>query len=156
MLETPDGPSFAMFPNYCPHRQPFGSFVNNSVHSVGRFGVWVFPEYAPTVGGSCWNDAPYQAIFEGLTSWANNKGMEWVMASTIQIKNAVVYDNANSGLRCVTAENQQSTGLPNLHSTFYQESNGSSVINSIIIGDTGIQGTPIVAEEGGLIGKLNY
>jgi hypothetical protein len=156
MLETPDGPSFAMYPNFCPFRQQFGQFVNNSVHSTGRFGVWIFPEYAPTVGGNCWNDAPYQAVFNGLISWNNNKGFEWVMASTIQLRNAVVYDNADAGIRCVTAINDQSTGLPNLHATFYNENTGSSVINSIIIGDTGVSGTPIAPSEGGLIGKLKF
>jgi len=153
MLETPDGPSFSMFPGYCPHRRPFGRFFNNSVHSVGRFGVWIFPEYAPTVGGSCTNDAPTQAVFEGLISWKNSKGMEWVMASTIQIKNALVFDNNDAGLSCVTAINDQATNLPNLRATFYNESTGSSVIDSIIIGDLGVSGSPIVPTLGGLVGK---
>jgi len=156
MLETPDGPSFAMYPGFCPFRQPFGRFSNNSVHSVGRFGVWVFPEYAPTVGGSCSADAPYQAIFDGLISWRNSKGFEWVMSSTVQLKNAVVYDNDDAGIRCVTAINNQATNLPNLHATFYNENTGSSVINSIVIGDSGISATPVVPSEGGLIGKLKY
>ncbi len=154
MLETPDGPSFAMFPNFCPFRQPFGRFSNNSVHSSGRFGVWIFPEYAPTVGGNCWADAPYQAVFDGLTSWRNSKGMEWVMASTIQIKNAIVWDNFDAGLSCVTAENDDATNLPNLRATFYNISSGSSVINSVIIGDTGTSAAPVVATIGGLVGKL--
>ncbi|CAF0819146.1 unnamed protein product [Rotaria sp. Silwood1] len=151
MLRTPDGPSFAMYPNYCPFRQQFGRFFNNSVHSVGRFGVWIFPEYSPTVAGSCTNDAPYQPIFDGLVSWKNNRGMEWVMSSTIQIRNSIVFDNHDTGIRCVTAINHQATNLPNLRSTFYNENNGSSVINSIIIGDTGVSGSPVVPGEGGLV-----
>lgn len=154
MLRTPDGPSFAMYPNTCPYRQQFGRFFNNSVHSVGRFGVWVFPEYSPTVAGDCINDAPYQAVFEGLVSWKNNRGFEWVMSSTIQIRNAVVFDNADTGLRCVTAINNQATNLPNLRATFYNENTGSSVINSIVIGDSQVSSTPVVAGEGGLVGKL--
>ncbi len=153
MLETPDGPSFAMFPNFCPFRQPFGRFFNNSVHSTGRFGVWIFPEYAPTVDGSCTADAPYQAVFEGLISWRNSKGMEWVMASTIQIKDAVVWDNFDAGLSCVTAENDDATNLPNLRATFYNISSGSSVINSVIVGDSGASTSPVVATLGGLVGK---
>jgi hypothetical protein len=153
MLETPDGPSFAMFPNFCPFRQPFGRFLNNSVHSVGRFGVWVFPEYSPTVGGSCSGIAPYQAVFDGLISWNNNKGFEWVMSSTLQIKNAVVFDNADTGLRCVTAINHQDLNVAALQSTFYNENTGSSVINSVVIGDSGVSGTAIAPSEGGLVGK---
>ncbi|CAF1690646.1 unnamed protein product, partial [Adineta ricciae] len=137
MLETPDGPSFAMYPGFCPYRQPFGRFYNNSVHSVGRIGVWIFPEYSPTVGGSCTGDAPYQAVFEGLTTWRNARGFEWVMSSTIQIKGATVFDNNEAGLSCVTAINDQATNLPNLRSTFYDINTGSSVINSLIVGDSG-------------------
>ncbi|CAF3637436.1 unnamed protein product [Rotaria sp. Silwood1] len=151
MLRTPDGPSFAMYPNFCPYRQSFGRFYNNSVHSVGRFGVWIFPEYSPTVAGSCTNDAPYQAVFDGLVSWKNNRGIEWVMSSTIQIKNSIVFDNHDTGIRCVTAINHQSTSLPNLRNTFYNENTGSSVLNSIIIGDTGTSGSAIVPGEGGLV-----
>lgn len=143
-----------MYSDYCPYRQQFGRFFNNSVHSVGRFGVWVFPEYSPTVAGNCWNDAPYQAVFDGLISWKNSRGFEWVMSSSIQIRNAIVFDNDDSGLRCVTAINHQATNLPNLRTTFYNETTGSSVINSIIIGDLGLSESSIVPVEGGLIGKF--
>ena len=154
MLRTPDGPSYAMYPNFCPYRYPFGRFVNNSVHSVGRFGVWVFPEYSPTVSGSCSGDAPIQAVFDGLVSWRNNRGIEWVMSSSVQIKNTIVFDNADTGIRCVTAINHQETYLPNLRTTFYNENNGSSVINSIIIGDSGASSSAVVPGEGGLVGKF--
>jgi len=153
MLETPDGPSFAMFSNYCPFRRPFGRFVNNSVHSVGRFGVWVFPEYAPTVSGSCSGYAPTQAVFDGLVAWGNNRGIELVMSRTVQIKNTVVYDNADTGIRYVTAINHQDYNVASLRSTFYDANTGSSILNSVIIGDTGVSGTPIVPGEGGLVGK---
>ena len=43
-----DGPSYN--PNYCPKRQPLGRFFNNSAHSLGRFGLWIFPGYSPTRG----------------------------------------------------------------------------------------------------------
>ncbi|CAF3091006.1 unnamed protein product [Rotaria socialis] len=151
MLKKPDGPSFAMYPGYCPYRQPFGRFFNNSVHSTGVAGVWIFPEYSPTVGGSCTNDAPTQAVFEGLISWKNFKGMEWVMASTIQIKSALVFDSSDAGLSCVTAINDGATNLPNLEATFYNENTGSSVIDSIIIGDLGVSGAPIVPTTAGLV-----
>lgn len=154
MLETPDGPSFAMYPNYCPFHQTFGRFANNSVHSVGRFGVWIFPEFAPTVGGSCWGFAPSQAVFDGLVSWRNNEGFEWVMSRTVQLRNAVVYDNAQAGIRCVTAINHQFLNVPTLAATFYNENTGSSVINSVVIGDTGVASTPVVPPEGGLVGKF--
>ncbi|CAF1377186.1 unnamed protein product, partial [Adineta steineri] len=151
MLETPDGPSFSTFPDFCPFRQPFGRFYNNSVHSVGRIGVWIFPEYSPTVAGSCSNDAPYQAVFEKVTTWGNARGFEWVMSSTIQIKGAIAFDNVEAGLSCVSAINDQATNLPNLQATFYNISAGSSVINSLIVGDSGTSSSSIVPSDGGLI-----
>ncbi|CAF5070339.1 unnamed protein product, partial [Rotaria socialis] len=68
-----------------------------------------------------------------------------------QIRNTVVFDNHDTGIRCVTAINHQSLNRPNLRNTFYFENNDSSVINSIIIGDTGTSGSAIVPGEGGLV-----
>jgi hypothetical protein len=46
-LFTQKGPSFRK--DYCPKKIPFGKFYNNSAHSCGRFGVWIFPAYTPSV-----------------------------------------------------------------------------------------------------------
>lgn len=154
LLRTPDGPSFALFPNGCPYRQPIGRFYNNSVHSVGRFGVWIFPEYSPTISGSCGALNPSQAVFDTLVTWKNNRGFEWVMSSTIQVRNVLAFDNADTGIRCVTAINHQDLNVASVRSTFYNENNGSSVINSIIIGDSGVSGAPIIPGEGGLVSEL--
>ena len=37
MLDNPDEPFYTS--NYCPINIPFGVFLNNSVHSTGRFGL---------------------------------------------------------------------------------------------------------------------
>ncbi|CAF4773440.1 unnamed protein product [Rotaria sp. Silwood1] len=146
-----EGLSLLTNPNYCPNRQPFGRFYNNSVHSTGRFGVWIYPEYAPTISGDCNDMQPSQAILEGLVSWKNNKGIELVMTRTTQIKNAVVFDNADIGVAYITAVGHQETNPPYLRATFYDTDNGSSVIDSIIIGDAGISSTPIVPSTAGLV-----
>jgi hypothetical protein len=140
---------------YYPYKQPFGRFYNNSVHSSGRYGVWIYPEYAPTVSGNYYDNTPSVAIFEGLISWRNDKGMEWVMSSTIQIKNALVFDNADTGIGCISAINYQITNPTNLRSTFYSAENGSSVIDSIIIGSSNILDAQIIPSTAGLIGRLN-
>ena len=75
------------------------------------------------------------------------------MASSIQIRNALVFDNQETGIRCTTAIFHQTVNLVNFRATFYQENRGSSVINSIIIGDSGQSSSPIVPNEGGLVGK---
>ena len=40
MHKHPDGPSFD--PNYCPQNAPLGRNYNNTVHSCGWFGIWIF------------------------------------------------------------------------------------------------------------------
>ncbi|CAM2722167.1 unnamed protein product [Rotaria socialis] len=151
MLQSPDGPSFALYPGFCPNRQPFGRFFNNSVHSCGQFGVWIFPEYEPTTGGRCGADAPKQAVFERLTSWRNTKGFEAVMSNVIQVKNAVVFDNIDMGIAYLTAIEHRETNLPNLRATFYDVNTGASVIDSIIIGDSKLSNSPVIPWRGGLI-----
>jgi hypothetical protein len=152
LLDQADGLSYDIDPAYCPYRQPFGHFYNNSVHSTGLYGVWIYPQYAPTISGQMY-DQPYQAVFEGLTAWKNDKGMEWVMSRTVQIKNAIVFDNTDVGIACITAIDYQNINPPNLRPTFYNAEKGSSVIDSVIIGDSGISNTAIIPSTAGLIGK---
>ncbi|CAF4657274.1 unnamed protein product [Rotaria sp. Silwood1] len=151
LSDKPEGLSLSTISDYCPNRQPFGRFYNNIVHSTGRFGVWVYPEYAPTISGACNDSQPSQATFDGLIAWKNNKGIETVMSRTIQIKNALVFDNADIGIACITAVGHQETNPPYLRETFYDTHIGSSVIDSIIIGDVGISSTPIVPSTAGLV-----
>lgn len=148
-----DEPEFLNDPNFCPHRQPFGSFVNNSVHSTGRFGVWIYPEYAPTISGNCTDPRPSQANIEGLISWKNNKGIELVMSRTIQVRNMVAFDNAYSGVSYITAVDHQNTNPTNLRPTFYDADIGSSLIDSVIIGDANISSVPLLAPAAGLVGE---
>lgn len=149
----PDGLSAATSPNYCPYKQPFGIFSNNSVHSTGRYGVWIYPQYAPTVSGQCDDLRPSVAVLDGLVSWKNNKGIEWVMARTVQIRNAVVFDNEDTGIACVTAMGHQDVNPTYLRPTFYNAQNGSSVINCIIIGNSGVSNTPVLSSTTGLVGQ---
>ena len=151
--DQPDGLSADLMPNYCPYKQPFGSFSNNSVHSTGRYGVWIYPQYAPTVSGTCNDQNPSVAVFEGLVSWKNHKGIEWVMARTVQIRNAIIFDNEDTNIACITAINHQDINRTFLRPTFYNAVNGSSVIDSIIIGHSRISNTLILSSTKGLVGQ---
>ena len=153
--DKPEGLSLLTHPNYCPNRHPFGRFYNNSVHSTGRFGVWIYPEYAPTMTGDCNGTNPTQASIDGLISWRNNKGIEIVMSRTIQIKDALVFDNHGMGIGYITAVNHQDKNPPYIRPTFFDSINGSLIIDSVIIGDVGISSTPIIASSAGLVGKYD-
>lgn len=115
----------------------------------------MYPEYAPTLSGSCNGTDSMQAVLDGLISWRNNKGIELVMSRTVQIKNALVFDNADMGIGYITADHHQDTNPSYIRPTFYQTNNGSSVVDSIIIGDSGITSNPVVPKTGGLIGKYH-
>lgn len=129
-------------------------FLNNRVHSTGRYGVWLYPQYAPSSSGCGYWTTPEQAVFEGLIAWRNDKGIEYVMSRTIQIKNALLFDNANASMACITAIYHQMINPDHLRPTFYSIENGSSIIDSIIIGDLQIGNTSMVMPStAGLIGK---
>lgn len=113
----------------------------------------MYPDYAPTILGDCNGTDPMQATIEGLISWKNNKGIEAIMSRTVQIKNALVFDNADVGISYVTVVGHQETNPTYLRPTFYNSVNGTLIIDSIIIGDVGISSTPIVPTTAGLVGK---
>ncbi|CAF3361139.1 unnamed protein product [Rotaria sp. Silwood1] len=144
LLNTASGASFALYPNYSPYIQPFGRFYNNSVHSSVRFGVWIYPQYSPTING---NPSPPQAVFDGIVSWKNSKGFEWVKSNAIQIRNALAFDNNYAGISCITAFDYQNRWISSILG------NGSSVVDSVIIGDTGVSSNPIIPSIAGLVGR---
>eukprot|EP00058_Branchiostoma_floridae_P026715 XP_002612206.1 hypothetical protein BRAFLDRAFT_108902 [Branchiostoma floridae] len=97
MHEHPDGASYD--PDICPQRVPLGVFQNNTVHSQGWFGLWVFQEYYPAEGGSCgWGAKPEPAVFRGFTAWRNEKGAEWVNVGAVQFEDFVVAYNELAGI----------------------------------------------------------
>ncbi|XP_048254422.1 fibrocystin-L-like isoform X3 [Haliotis rufescens] len=81
MHTNPDGPSKTTAVR-CKE-VPLGSFNNNSAHSMGWFGIWIFEDYFPTE----------LAVFDGLVSWNNHKGAELVNGGNIQFKNFKVINN---------------------------------------------------------------
>ncbi|XP_036732330.2 LOW QUALITY PROTEIN: fibrocystin-L [Manis pentadactyla] len=96
MNDHPDGPSYDR--NICQKRVPLGEFFNNTVHSQGWFGLWIFEEYFPMQTGSCTSTAPVPAIFNSLTTWNCQKGAEWVSGGALQFHNFVMVNNYESGI----------------------------------------------------------
>ena len=133
ILDRPDGPSFR--PNYCPKKIPLGKFFNNTVHGVGRFGLWIFPGYTPTVTGGCNDQTPSLAKFEHLTAYSSDKGAEWVMSNSIQFSNFVSFDHHDVGIETKSIASHQ-TVHSSLRDTFFNEQRGTAILNSIIVGNS--------------------
>ena len=133
LLDNSDGPSFSS--SYCPKKQPMGVFFNNSVHSTGRFGLWIFPGYTPSASGGCYGYQPSVAIFRQFTSYLNDKGAEWDVSSSLQFREFIVYDHFSSGITTQTIKYHQDYNTP-YKSTFYSLTTGAVVADSVIIGNS--------------------
>lgn len=72
MLEHPDGPSTTNL--ICPRHALMGTFSNNTVHSVGWYGLWIFEEYFPKMGGTCESTIDVPAVFDTFVAWNNLRG----------------------------------------------------------------------------------
>ena len=148
MLDNSDGPSFS--PNFCPKKFPLGKFLNNSVHAVGRFGLWIFPGYTPTITGRCVDTSPSAATFDTFISYMNDIGAELDMANNIQFKNFVVYDQLTAG---IVSTSIVGNNVPNTKyaATFYNENIGPSIKDSIIIGNSDSSATSSIGQNGLII-----
>ncbi|XP_011607160.2 fibrocystin-L isoform X2 [Takifugu rubripes] len=96
MHTHPDGPSYD--PNICQKRVPLGEFYNNTVHSQGWFGLWIFQEYYPMKNGGCRSQIPEPAAFHSLTTWNCEKGAEWVNVGAVQFINFIMVNNEKAGI----------------------------------------------------------
>ena len=79
----PTGPSFD--PDYCPRNQVIQEFRNNTAHSCGIFGLWVFEDYQASHNGECFDKLPGGAedpdnygnfTLDDFHAWGNERGAE--------------------------------------------------------------------------------
>ncbi|XP_068231985.1 fibrocystin-L-like [Palaemon carinicauda] len=119
---NPSGPSATT--DYCPYNAPMGVFTNNTAHSVGRYGLWVFSKdgYYPR-SDTCRGTAQV-AAWHDFTSWRCERGAEIVKGSLLQFRNFVALDNEKAGLEMV-----HMTGS-------FGENAGSGVFDSLVVGYT--------------------
>ena len=110
-LEThPTGPSFTT--SVCPQNVPLGEFTDNSAHSMGWYGLWVFPAYFPKVNGACNGEIDEPAIFNNLLAWKNNRGIEFhENVGALQIHNSTMLDNIEAGVEITAITRQWDGGL---------------------------------------------
>nr|XP_045000409.1 fibrocystin-L [Jaculus jaculus] len=124
MNDHPDGPSYDR--NICQKRIPLGEFFNNTVHSQGWFGVWIFEEYFPVKRGSCTSTEPVPAVFHSLTVWNCQKGAEWVNGGALQFHNFVMVNNYEAGIEAKRILAPYVGG--------WGEANGAMIKNAKIVG----------------------
>uniref|UniRef100_A0A8C5QTU9 Fibrocystin-L n=1 Tax=Leptobrachium leishanense TaxID=445787 RepID=A0A8C5QTU9_9ANUR len=124
MHEHPDGLSYDE--NICQQRVPLGEFYNNTVHSQGWFGLWIFENYFPMSQGSCSSSTPQPAIFKSLTTWNCQKGAEWVQGGALQFHNFSMINNEDAGIETKRVISAYVGGCG--------EPYGAVIKNSVIIG----------------------
>ena len=123
MHDHPDGPSYD--PNICPKRAPMGVFQNNTAHSFGWFGLWIFHDYIPRENGGCDASAPYKvAVFNSLTAWNCEKGAEGVNIGNVQFVGFHLVSNEKAGYE----------GKLIVESKMYDVNNGYAIKDMVIAG----------------------
>ncbi|KAK4312053.1 hypothetical protein Pmani_016482 [Petrolisthes manimaculis] len=116
----PSGPSATN--SYCPYTEVMGTFNNNTAHSYGRYGMWVFSMegYFPktrTCSGS-----NLVAQWHGLTVWRCDRGAEVVFGGRLQFHDFVALDNLHAGMEMVKVSGN------------YGEDDGPGIFNSLLVG----------------------
>ena len=94
--QHPEGPSATT--SVCPRRLPLEEFSDNSAHSFGWYGLWVFRQYHPSVTGSCNDNTPAPAYYDRFLAWRNDKGVEFEQAGSLQIRDSIMMDNTLAGI----------------------------------------------------------
>ena len=101
----PTGPSFTT--SICPQNIPIGEFTDNSAHSMGWYGLWVFQTYFPKVNGECDGGIDEPAIFNNLLAWKNNRGIEFhETVGALQVHNSTMLDNQEAGVEITAITGQ--------------------------------------------------
>ncbi|KAK3716577.1 hypothetical protein RRG08_039372 [Elysia crispata] len=122
MHKHPEGPGYD--PNYCPQAVPLGEFRNNTAHSLGWFGLWLFESYFPKVDASCDSSAEsVVAKFYSLTAWNCEKGAESVNSGAQQFHDFVLVSNDMAGYE----------GKLILDGPQFDENDGPGLFNSLIV-----------------------
>ena len=150
-----------IYSSYCPNRQPMGTFFNNSAHSCGQTGLWVFPSYIPA-NGCYYPQSPSLALFQEFTSYLNDKGAEWEQSSSVQFREFIVFDQATAGIITQTIRFAQDPN-PWSEIALFNESLGSVVSDSIIVGSSDLSsgfntpsGLEVVWDRGELVKNVTF
>ena len=127
----PDGPSFTR--NYCPNKIPFDEFHNNTAHSMGWYGFWIFgqsnhaaydPHSGNTENGYCKGER-IQTTIGSFTTWNNKRGFEIVSGANIRLENQTHMDHDFAAYEIFTANGPYGD-------------DGPGIFNAVIVGHSEI------------------
>ena len=131
---NPTGPSFTN--SICPRKQRVLEFANNTAHSFGWYGLWVFPSYIPTLSGNCGDNTHAPSYFDGLISWRNNRGVEFGSVGSLQLRDCVMIENRLAGIDFIQAN------------SIWSEERGPLISNTIIAGYSVASGPEFCTQTG--------
>ena len=142
----PDGPSYTRY--FCPNQVPFDEFRNNSAHSMGWYGFWIFGQsnhatYDPHTGtasrGYC-NGYRTQAKIGSFTTWNNKKGFEIVSGANIRMENQTHMDHSCFAYEIFSARGPYGDGGPGIYNSLVV---GRSKVSDLIDGRSSDYCTPV-------------
>ena len=102
--EHPGGPSYTT--SICPRNVPVQEFTNNTAHSFGWYGLWIFPVYYPMEGGTCDSAVSAPTVFNGLAAWNCGRGAEVGEVGPVQFHNFITVNNAEAGIEMQTTNDR--------------------------------------------------
>ena len=87
--EHPTGPSATTSVN--PRQLPVEEFSDNTAHSFGWYGLWVYQAYHPS----------QTVYYDRFTAWRCDRGVEFTEVGSLQLRDSVMLDNRFAGVEVV-------------------------------------------------------
>ena len=132
--KNPTGPSFTT--SLCPRKQRVLEFADNTAHSFGWYGLWVFRQYTPSPTGDCGDKNHAPSYFDQFLSWKNTRGVEFAESGAVQLRDSIVMDNKLAGIELIELESD------------WGKDNGTLIANTLIIGYSGISTSTMCTQSG--------
>ena len=141
------------YQNFCVKNRPLGGFYNNTAHSMGGYGFWVFKDLYPNQSGECGdntikamkfgkvpevdpvtsNPIENRDLVVGFFAWHCTRGAEITTGGAMHFTNFVVANNWISGLAWRESKIRNSI----MPGNELQEDQASMYKRSIVIGHFG-------------------
>ena len=102
---NPTGPSATSA--VCPRKQRVEEFADNTAHSFGWYGLWVFEFYYPTRTGECSDNEPAPSYFDRFLAWRNDRGVEFSDVGSLQLRDSIMMDNRLAGVEYTDLSNTE-------------------------------------------------